>query len=413
MVNPQDSAPSSESINEPLFVDFFELLRDYGVPISLQYTMEFYKGLEKGLVRNLDQLFLFMRLTTVKRPEHLDAYERAFAIYFFDIDIPAVAEGDPALLDTYQFKEWLRQAIERKEITGPLWQLNAQDLIKKFWETLREQMKRHDGGTRWIGTGGASPFGHSGMPQAGVRVYGPGGGRSAIKAIGERHYIDYADSNSLKGANLRQALGALKQLKPSGAYTELDIDATIAQTARNGGEIELMFCRDLRDKITVTLLIDNGGMSMLPHVDLTRLLFEKLRDRFKELKTLYFHNTIYDWVYQDARHTQRLPIEKLLQQSPETRLIIIGDASMAPEELMGSRGSLYFEDENLTPSIDRLHQLRERFKHSVWLNPLARESWDGDYGAWTLHQIRTVFQMEDLSLKGIKQAVDWLNRSST
>lgn len=404
--------PNEPAATDPLFIDFFELLRDYGVPLSLQYTIEFYQGLEKGLVRNLDELFLFLRLTTVKRAEHMDAFERAFAYYFFDVDIPAVAEGDPALLETHQFREWLRKAIENKEISGPIWQLNAEELIKKFWETLREQMKRHDGGKRWIGTGGASPFGHSGMPQPGVRVHGPGGGRSAIKAIGDRNYIDYADSNSLKGSNLRQALGALRQLKPSGAYTELDIDATISQTARNGGEIELMFRRDLRDKITVTLLIDNGGMSMLPHVDLTRLLFEKLRDRFKELKTLYFHNTVYDWVFEDARHTRRLPTTKLLQQNPETRLIIIGDASMAPEELMGARGSLYFEDESPTPSLDWLHSLRERFTHSVWLNPLPHDSWHGPYGAWTLHQIREIFRMEDLSLKGIKQAVEWLNRSS-
>ncbi|MGV3522810.1 MAG: hypothetical protein ACO1RX_01220 [Candidatus Sericytochromatia bacterium] len=400
-------APSPQA---PLFSDFFALLRTYGVPISLEYTLDFYAGLQKGLVHNLDELFVFLRLTTVKHTEHLDAFERAFALYFFDIDIPAVAEGDPALLDTRQFQTWLREAIERKEITGPLWQLNPDELIKKFWETLRAQLERHDGGTRWVGTGGASPFGHSGRPQPGVRVHGPGGGRSAIKAIGARSYIDYADANSLKGSNLRQALGALRQLKPSGAYTALDIDATIAATARNGGEIELMFRQDLRDKITVTLLIDNGGSSMLPHVDLTRLLFEKLRDRFKELKTFYFHNSIYDWVFADARHTQRWPTEKLLQQHPETRLIVIGDASMAPEELMGSRGSLYFEDESVTPSLEWLVRLRTRFKHSVWLNPLPRESWSSDYGAWTLQQIREVFHMEDLSLKGIKQAVDWLNR---
>lgn len=397
---------------EPLFIDFFHLLQDYGVPISLQYMMEFYAGIERGLVRNLDELFLLLRLTTIKKAEHMDAFERAFALYYFDIDIPDVAEGDPAVISTHQFQEWLRQAIAQNQITGPVWKMNREELIKKFWDTLREQMKKHDGGTRWVGTGGSSPFGHSGMAQPGVRVHGPGGNRSAIKAIGERNYIDYAASNTLKGTNMRQALAVLKQLKPAGAYTELDIAKTINQTAQNGGEIELVFEQVLRDKITVMLLIDNGGMSMLPFVDTTRLLFEKLKDRFKELKTYYFHNTIYAHVFADPQHTQRVATAKLLQQSKETRVIIIGDASMAPEELVLSRGSLYFEDESLLPSIQWLTQFKARFWHSVWLNPHPKETWDGSYGAWTLHKIREIFRMEDLTLQGIKKAVEYLNQNA-
>ncbi|PKL03271.1 MAG: hypothetical protein CVV53_09925, partial [Spirochaetae bacterium HGW-Spirochaetae-9] len=137
-----------------LLVDFFELLRSYGVPISMQYLIEFQMGLNKGLVHNLDDLFVLLRLTVVKKAEQMDAFERAFALYFFDIDIPEVAEGDPALLDTRQFQEWLRQAIARKEIQGPIWQLSRDELIRKFWETLRKQLERHDGGSRWVGTGG-------------------------------------------------------------------------------------------------------------------------------------------------------------------------------------------------------------------------------------------------------------------
>lgn len=402
---------SESNVTAPaaLYLDFFQLLRTYGVPISLQYIMEFYTGLEKGLVRNLDELFLLLRLTCVKKVEQMDAFERAFALYFFDIDIPEVAEGDPALLNTRQFQEWLRQAIARKEITGPLWKLDRDELIRKFWETLKAQLERHDGGKRWVGTGGASPFGHSGMPQPGVRVHGPGGNRSAIKAIGERQYIDYAASNSLQGSNIRQALAALKQLKPSGAPHELDMPETIRQTALNGGEIELVLARELRDKIRVLVLIDNGGSSMLPHVALTRLLFEKLSDRFQDLKTCYFHNTVYEYVFADPRHRERLATEKLLQMAKDTRLIIVGDASMAPEELMSPGGSLYFEDESPLPSLLWLQKLKERFAHAVWLNPIPRTYWEGSYGAWTLQKIRELFEMQDLTLQGIKQAVDALN----
>lgn len=397
---------------EPLFTDFFQLLQNYGVPISLQYMLEFQAGLEKGLVRNIDQLFLFLRLNVVKKAEQMDAFERAFALYFFDIDIPDVAEGDPALFDTHQFQEWLRRAIARNQITGPIWKMSREELMRKFWETLREQLEKHDGGNRWVGTGGSSPFGHSGMPQPGVRVHGPGGNRSAIKAIGQRNYIDYAASNSLKGSNMRQALATLKQLKPSGAHTELNLDQTIRATARNGGDIELVLDKGLRDKITVMLLIDNGGMSMLPHVDLTRLLFDKLKDRFKELKTYYFHNTIYRQVFADPQHLQRVFTDKLLQASPETRVIFVGDASMAPEELVSPFGSISFEAETHQPSLYWLERFKTRFPHLVWLNPLPKETWERVYGNWTLNTIRERIQMEDLTLNGIKKAVDYLNRQA-
>lgn len=389
---------------------FFYLLQDYGVPMSAQYMLDTYQGLSRGLVHNLDELFVFLRLNIVKKVEYMDAFERAFAFYFFDLDIPAVAEGDPAIVDTHQFQNWLRNAIEKKEIPQNFWQMDRDALIQKFWETLKEQMERHDGGSKWVGTGGSSPFGHSGHAQPGVRVHGPGSNRAAIKAIGERHYIDYASSHSLKGSNIRQALSALKALKPSGAYTALDLEGTLHQTARNGGEIELVFQRELKDKISVILLIDNGGRSMMSHVDLTRLLFEKLQDRFKSLTTYYFHNTLYGRVYRDPHHQQVFSTEKLLQANPQTRVIVVGDASMAPEELMYSAGSLYFEDEESTPSIDWLQRLAQRFPHSVWLNPLPESHWQTRYSAWTLHRIREIFAMEELSLNGIKKAVDHLNR---
>lgn len=395
----------------PPLLRFFYALPDYGVPISTQYLLDIYEGLNKGLVHTVDELFVFLRLNLVKKVEHMDAFERAFAFFFFDVDIPAVSEGDPALFDTHQFQKWLQTAIEKKEIPRQFWQLSRDELMRKFWETLRAQMERHDGGNKWVGTGGSSPFGHSGaFGQPGVRVHGPGQHQAAIKAIGARHYIAYASNNSLTGSNMRQALDALKSLKPSGAYTALALDETLRKTAQNGGEIELVFQREQRDKIAVMLLIDNGGRSMLPHVDLTRLLFAKMQDRFQSLHTYYFHNTIYGKVYRDPFHREAHATEKLLQANPETRLIIVGDASMAPEELMYARGSLYFEDEEETPSIEWLHHLQRRFRHRVWLNPIPESYWHPPYGAWTLHHIRGLFPMEDLSLAGIKKAVERLNR---
>ena len=160
----------------------------------------------------------------------------------------------------------------------------------------------------------------------------------------------------------------------------------------------------------MVLLIDNGGTSMLPHVALTRLLFAKVRDRFKRRDTYFFHNTIYGSVYKDPQRRIPLPLEKLLQRSPETRLLILGDASMAPEELLYPGGAITWGDEDAEPSIRRLERLRDRFRHSVWLNPIPKENWREAYGRTTLKRIAEVFRMEDLTLGGIKRAVEWLNR---
>jgi uncharacterized protein with von Willebrand factor type A (vWA) domain len=394
--------------------DFILRLREYGVPVSLTDAIDFYKGMERGLAPDLDSLFLFARLAFVRRVEHVDSYERAFAFHFYGLDLPRVTEGDPELFDTPQFREWLKTAIRQGELPAhALWTFPPDELMKRFWETMRKQTEAHHGGSRWIGTGGNSPFGHSGNSSGGVK-FDPagtaGGRRSALKVIGERRYIDYSDDNTLSHANLSQALASMKSLKPSGPRDQLDLDATIYESARNGGEIELVFRRDLLDKIEVVLLIDNGGTSMLPHVALTRLLFAKVRDRFKRRDTYFFHNTIYGSVYKDPQRRIPLPLEKLLQRSPETRLLILGDASMAPEELLYPGGAITWGDEDSEPSIRRLERLRDRFRHSVWLNPIPKENWREAYGRTTMKRIAEVFRMEDLTLGGIKRAVEWLNR---
>lgn len=395
-----------------MFLDGFILrLRDFGIPVSLTDSLDFYRGMERGLAPDLDSLFLFARLCFVRRVEHMDSYERAFAFHFYGIDLPRVAEGDPELLNTPQFRQWLREAVRRGELPPQaLWTFPPGELMKRFWETVRKQMEEHHGGSRWIGTGGNSPFGHSGNAQGGVRVHGQGGKLSASKVIGERRYIDYSGTNVLSGANLAQALTSLKKLSPAGARDQLDLDATIHESARNGGEIELVFRRDLLDRIEVVLLIDNGGSSMLPHVDLTRLLFAKVRDRIKRCTTYFFHNTVYGAVYKDPQRRRPLATPELLKRSPDTRLLIVGDASMAPEELLYASGSLYFDDGDAESSLRWLERLRDRFRHTVWLNPIPKELWPQVYGRATIQKIGEVFPMEDLTLGGIKRAVAWLTR---
>lgn len=394
-----------------LFVDFVALLREYGVPASVKDLLELNEGLEKGIVSSLDDLFVFSRLVFVRRVEHMDAFERAFCFYFYGIDIPPVAEGDMELFNTKQFREWLeKQIAEGKLPKKAIWHYDVDELMQKFWDTVREQMEEHHGGSKWVGTKGNSPFGHSGNSERGVRAGGSSGRKSALKVIGDRRYLEYSDRQMLRAENLRQALESMKHMKNEGPRDLLNLDATIRKTAQNGGEIDLVFERDLRDKISVVLLIDNGGYSMTPFVNITRLLFSKLHERFEDIQTYYFHNTIYEVVWTDYRRLRRYPTEQLLQRRPDTRIVILGDATMAPEELESYGGAISsYGGRAQKPSTYWLKRLADRFPHTCWLNPIPRDNWGNTYGSHTLRRIGSLFHMEDMTLGGIKGMVDFLS----
>ncbi|HZF08862.1 MAG TPA: hypothetical protein VFE33_08745 [Thermoanaerobaculia bacterium] len=390
--------------------DFLYLLREHGIAVSLTDALDFYRGLEKGLAPDLDSLFLFARLSFVRRVEQMDAFERAFAFHFFGVDLPRVAPGDPALFETRQFREWLKEAIRNRELPPhALWTLPPEELMRRFWETVQKQMEAHHGGSRFVGTGGNSPFGHSGNAAGGVRVHGQSGRRSALKVIGERRYVEYAAEATLQGGNLSQALASLRNLVPAGPRDQLDLPETIDRSAKNGGEIDLAFRRDLLDRIEVVLLVDNGGSSMLPYVALTRLLFGKLRDRVKRLSTYFFHNTVYGAVYRDPWRSDPLAVDELLKRPPEVRLVFLGDATMAPDELLSPHGSIDLRADDSRPSLAQLRRLALRFPRAVWLNPISRDSWREVHGSLTIARIGEVFPMEDLTLGGIKRAVERLN----
>ncbi len=404
-------AHGAKEMSNALFVDFVALLRDYGLPTGPRDLLELNGGLEKGVVTNLDDLFVFSRLVFVKRVEHMDAFERAFAFYFYGVDIPAVAEGDPELFHTKQFRKWLEEQVRAGKLPRTaMWDLDPEELMRRFWDTVREQMEAHHGGNKWIGTGGTSPYGHSGFSERGVRVYGGSKNRSALKVIGERRYVEYAETNQLREENLRQALESMKHMKNEGPRDLLNLDETIRRTARQGGDIDLVFERDLRDKISVILLIDNGGYSMTPFVQITRLLFSKLHERFEDLKTYFFHNTIYDKVYVDFRRIREVPTEQLLLRRPDVRVVIVGDATMAPEELESHGGAIdNWYALNDPPSTHWLKRISERFPHTCWLNPIPQEHWETTYGAYTLNRVRGFFHMEDMTLGGIRNMVEFLS----
>jgi uncharacterized protein with von Willebrand factor type A (vWA) domain len=391
-----------------MFLPFFQLLRDQGVPVSLRHVLEFYEALEKGLAPDPDRLFILLRLTCVKKLEHFDAFEQTFAAYFLDAEHGRVPRLSRDFWESKSFRRWLEEEVRRGAVAEKdLEHLPLEDLLRRFWEVALKQVGKHRGGHTWIGTGGTSPFGHSGAEREGVRVYGDSVHSSALKVIEARRYVDYAAAATLRAENLRQALASLRHMVPTGPATELDVDETVTRSSRNGGEIELIFRRELRDRIQVVVLLDNGGSSMIPYVDLVKLVFGKMRDQFRDLDYYYFHNCIYGYVYSDHQRLTPYPLHQLLRRDPETRLIIIGDANMAPAELLLSNGAIDYFSKVRVPGREWLLQLRSHFSRSVWLNPIPRARWARESSS--IKSIAQIFPMEDLTLAGIRQAVEWLN----
>jgi hypothetical protein len=391
-----------------MFLPFFYQLRDQGIPVSLKYVLEFYQALERGLAPDLDRLFILMRLIFVKKVEHFDVFEQAFASYFLGVEGEATPRFSLQAWEDKDFSRWLEEELAKGTLSDDaLERMSLSDLLQRFWEVATEQKGKHRGGHTWVGTGGTSPFGHTGAEREGIRVEGDSLHGSALKVIETRRYVDYAASATLRAENLRQVLAALKHLAPAGPPTELDVDETIDQSCRNGGEIELVFKRELKDRIQLMVLLDNGGASMRPYLDLVKLVFGLMRDQFKDLDYYYFHNCIYGCVYSDPQRLTPYPIYQMLRRDPETRLIIIGDANMAPAELMLSDGSIDYFSKVRVPGRDWLWQIRNYFGHSVWLNPILRNRWPQE--SQTIYQIGEIFPMEDLTLAGIRRGVEWLN----
>ena len=297
--------------------------------------------------------------------------------------------------------EALAQALGISE--EQLKKLSPEELLKYFLDRLKEQTEAHHGGSRWIGTRGTSPVGHSGFHPGGMRVGGRSMGKSAVKVAMERRYKDYSIEGPLTESQIGEALKRLRRMVPVGPKDEINIEDTIRATTQNAGEIEIVFDRGLRDRLKVILMIDNGGWSMDPYVELVQTLFNYARSQFKDVKTFYFHNTVYDFVWEDPpRRYKPQRISDFTTWDPETRLVIVGDASMAPYELMATDGSIYINERSGRPSMDQLNFLRQFFRHAVWLNPTPLRLWPMTR---TIGIIGQVFPMFELTLDGLDRAV--------
>jgi uncharacterized protein with von Willebrand factor type A (vWA) domain len=393
-----------------LFVEFFYTLRERGLPVSPTSFLRLQKALSLGMIQSIDDFYTTARAVLVKSERYFDMYDQVFAHFFRGVALKAPEEIELTEIVKALLEEWLKNPEQIAEALGldasELKEMTPEELIQYFLDRLKDQTEAHHGGNRWIGTGGTSPVGHSGYHPGGMRVGGQSRNKSAVKVAMERRYKDYSQEGPLTEVQMGEALKRLRRMIPSGPKDVVNVDETIYQTMRNAGEIEIIFDRRLADRLKIILMIDNGGWSMDPYVEVVQTLFHYARSQFKDLKIYYFHNTIYSRVWQDAeRRYKPEPIDEFIRKDPETRLIIVGDASMAPYELMHTNGSIYIDEVEVGTGIERLKFLAKTFRHSVWLNPQPEQDWRHTF---TVGMIWRVFPMFELTLDGLEKAVQHL-----
>ncbi|MFH2044015.1 MAG: hypothetical protein ABIK92_02590 [Pseudomonadota bacterium] len=390
-----------------MFIGFFYKLKEVGIPVSPTSFLTLHKALSRGLVSSLDDFYTTSRATLVKSERYFDLYDQVFAHHFEGAELPDYTGVELDELARSMLEEWLKNpktlasalGIDESEIS----KLSPEELIEYFKKRLEEQDGRHEGGSKWIGTGGTSPVGHSGYHPGGMRVGGVSRNKSAVKVAMERRYKDYSLSGPLSQAMIGEALKRLRHMIPSGPKDRVNVDKTIYQTMKNAGEIEIVFDRILKDRLKIIIAIDNGGWSMEPYVNIVQTLFDYARAQFKDIKTYFFHNTIYDTIWLDTSRFKRpKKIDEFAKLDSETRLIIVGDASMAPYELMARNGTIHIEDRSGQPSVECLKFLAKNFRHSIWLNPIPAHMWGYTQ---TIVAIASIIPMFELSIDGLEKAV--------
>lgn len=391
-----------------MFLDFLYELRKRKVPVGTHEAVALAHALEAGLHdSSLDGFYHVARALLVHSEAHLDAFDQAFLAHFHHVE-------NAGLELTRELLEWLKDARRRREDLTPeeaalLEKLDLEALEQLYQERLREQRERHDGGNRWIGTGGTSPFGNQGLAaRDGFRVGGQGGKKSgALRNAEARNYRGYRDDLVLDVRQLSVALRKLRAFAREGAPDELDLDGTIAATSRNGGELEVVTRPPRRPNTRVVLMMDVGG-SMDPYAELVSKLFSAASKatHFKDLRTYYFHNCVYGRVFRTPHLQDAVPVNDVLAEcGRHYKLIMVGDALMAPYELMERGGSLGWMDPDGEEGIVWLMRLAQHFERSAWLNPESPRSWYG-----TCEAIRRVFEMFPLTVEGLGEAVHHLTK---
>jgi len=383
-----------------MFLNLFYTLRTLKVPVSITEWMTLMQALDQGHAQgSLIDFYHLARAILIKSEAYYDQYDQAFAHVFKDAELP------PDIRD--EILDWLADPLNRLELDeeelARIKQMDLDELLQELEKRLQEQDERHDGGGRWIGTGGTSPFGHSGANPAGIRIGGPGGGGRAVQIAAARRFKNYRTDVALDVRQMKMALKKLRRFAKEGPEDFLDLDATIDKTCKEGGEIDLVFTRERKNTVRVLLLMDSGG-SMNPYARLVDRLFSAAHQmsHFRDLKAYYFHNCVYQDVYKDIYNSEDVPTGSLMRNlSADYKVIFVGDAFMSPSELVSVGGAIDFYYHNDLPGLEWLQRIADHFRYCVWLNPMPDRAWMHP----TISTIRKVFPMFPLTLDGLEEAV--------
>ncbi len=385
---------------------FFLHLKAHKLPVSTRELLTLLEALDERVVSlSLDDFYTLARICLVKDEQLFDRFDVAFASYFKGVDaLFDIRRGIP--------EEWLRREFERYLSDEDKKRIEALGGWDKLMETLKarlaEQKGRHQGGSKWIGTGGTSPFGAYGYNPEGIRIGQEGGrSKSAVKVWDERTFRNLDGDVELNTRNIKVALRRLRRFAREGVPDELDLPGTIEGTARNAGWLDLHMQPERRNRVKVLLFLDVGG-SMDPHVRLCEELFSAARAEFRHLEHFYFHNCVYDHVWRDngRRRNERVSTLELIRTyGPDWKAIFVGDAAMSPYELHQVGGSVeYMNDE---AGIVWLRRIFDHFRRVAWWNPEPERGWE--YTRSTQIILRELGpRMFPLTLGGIARGIDVL-----
>ena len=384
-------------------------LKQERLPVSFTELFTLLECLKQNVIfGNVDDFYYLSRMCFIKDEKNFDKFDVAFAKYFEKIEVL----DDLSLYEIPD--EWLRKQLESMltdEEKAKIEALGGLDkLMEEFKKRLEEQQKRHQGGNKWIGTGGTSPFGAYGYNPEGIRVgQNEGRNQKAIKVWDRRNYRDLDDSVEIGTRNIKMALRRLRKFARTGAAEELDMDDTISSTARNAGLLDIKLVPERHNAVKVLLFFDVGG-SMDPHVKLCEELFSAARSEFKHLKYYYFHNFLYEsvWTKSHRRHAETTSTFEIINKySKDYKIIFVGDATMAPYEITHIGGSI--EHYNEEAGAVWIKRVTDAYDHMIWINPTPKDYWEHSYSIEIVKELLED-RMFPLTVKGLEEAMTLLTK---
>ncbi len=394
-----------------MLIDFFYTLRAAKLPVSVKEYLTLLEALQAQVVGpgsdacSMDDFYFLSRLILVKDEKHYDKFDRAFGAYFKGVEMLTDFTQEVPL-------DWLEKILQKElspEQKAAVEKMGWDELMETLKKRLEEQKERHEGGSKWIGTGGTSPFGNGGYNPQGIRIGGKGGNKSAVKVWDQRAYQDYDDTQELGTRNIKVALRRLRRFAREGSAEELDLEGTIHKTAANAGFLDILMRPERHNNVKVLLLMDVGG-TMDEHIARVEELFSAAKAEFKHLEFYYFHNCVYDFMWRNnkRRYAEKFETWDIIRKyNKDYKLIFIGDATMSPYEIVQTGGSVEYNNEE--PGAEWLQRLLHAFPKFAWINPEPQGVWQYRQSIAMVQQIMSN-RMYPLTLKGLEEAMRMLSK---